>query len=187
MIGPIEVARTAVEALEAAGHVVAVGDALALGIWSQPRATLDADINVFVLPADHASATRALLDAGFTLDANIVHMRWQNGDVAPAKFGSFHVDLFAPSIPFYSEAERRIRRVSFGDYSLPFLSPDVLAVFKLLINRGKDRTDLETLLRDAGADIGRAWVRSQVAVMMGEDDERVAFWDSLCETIGPVG
>lgn len=35
------------------------------------------------------------------------------------------------------------------------------------------------VLRGLGVRLDPAWVRQHIAEMMGEDDERVAFWDSL--------
>lgn len=61
---------------------------------------------------------------------------------------------------------------------IPFLSMEALAVFKMLFFRPKDLLDLERLLAVA-PELDRAYVRSELVAMMGEDDQRVARWDAL--------
>jgi hypothetical protein len=62
--------------------------------------------------------------------------------MAVVQFGSYRVDLFAPSIPFSREAERTRRRVELDGQAAYVLSPEALAVFKLLFFRAKDIVDL---------------------------------------------
>jgi hypothetical protein len=60
-----------------------------------------------------------------------------------------------------------------------FLSAEALCVFKLLFFRGKDVVDLERLIAVQGAAIDAAYVRTQIASMLGDDDARVATWDRI--------
>jgi hypothetical protein len=176
---PIEVAAAATQALEAAGVPCAVGGALALGIWSQPRATLDADVNVFVDDAGREQALRVLAAAGFDLDVEDSARRWAAGHVAHARRDGVHVDLFAPSIAFYGRAAATVQRVHIAGVAIPVLSAESLAVFKLLFFRTKDLADLESLVRDMGPALDHVSVRREIGALMGEDDERTLAWDRI--------
>src|SRR5438046_7954268 len=88
------------------------------------------------------------------------------------------IDVFTPSIDFSWEAERtRLRQEALGEPAW-FLSPEALAVFKLLFYRSKDIVDLERMVA-ALPGLDRAWVRRHIVAMMGEDDERTKTWDRL--------
>ena len=51
---------SALEALERAGFLVAVGGSLALGAWGWPRGTTDGDLNVFCSGAERPRGVRCL-------------------------------------------------------------------------------------------------------------------------------
>lgn len=97
--------------------------------------------------------------------------------------GEYRVDVFVPSIPFYDEARRRICRVPFLDGTFPVLSPETLAVFKLLFFRPKDLVDLQRLLEIRGSEFDAGFVRAAVAGMMGEDDRRIEEWDRIVRAV----
>jgi hypothetical protein len=83
------------------------------------------------------------------------------------------------SIDFCAEAEEtRVRRNVDGRDAW-FLSAESLAVFKLMLFRGKDLVDLERMtgLRDGSLESDR--VRRTVVAMVGEADERIAAWDRI--------
>ncbi len=63
-----------------------------------------------------------------------------------------------------------------------FLSAESIAVFKLLLFRGKDLVDLERLVAVRGNGLDVAYVRRWITEMMGEEDERVVRWDALTES-----
>jgi hypothetical protein len=94
-------------------------------------------------------------------------------------YGLFRLDVFVPSIPFSSEAERTRVRHQVEGTDAWFLSAEALAVFKLLFFRAKDLVDLERLVAVQGPRLDAAYVREQIVAMMGPDDERVRAWDRL--------
>ncbi len=59
------------------------------------------------------------------------------------------------------------------------LSPETLAVFKMLFYRPKDLADLGQLLEIQRDRFDVGFVRRELVEMMGEDDERIATWDEL--------
>ncbi len=60
MADAAEVAIEVISALGRAGIPSALGGALALNWWSEPRGTVDADINVFVEPAGYGQVVDTL-------------------------------------------------------------------------------------------------------------------------------
>ena len=60
-----------------------------------------------------------------------------------------------------------------------YLSPEALAVFKMLFFRAKDLVDVEKLVVVQGDGLDRGYVRRWLVDMMGEGDERVAAWDAI--------
>ena len=89
------------------------------------------------------------------------------------------IDVFLPSIAFYEEARSRRVCVEFADRSIWIWSAEVIAVFKLLFFRSKDRVDLEGLFLWGPEHFDSAFVRAQLVLMMGEGDERVLFLGGL--------
>jgi hypothetical protein len=182
-VGPVAVA--VVEALAAAGVPCALGGALALGVWGVPRGTVDVDLDAFVPEDRYEALLDALSAAGCTFDRATALRQAQQGDTIVVRHGPWRVDVFVPTIPFYDEAQQRVRTATFRGRPIPFLDAETLAVFKLLFFRGKDIDDLERLVAVAGRDLDGAWVRRQIVEMLGEDDVRVREWDRILSEHGP--
>lgn len=183
--GADRVAVEVVTALEAARIPCAIGGALSLGFWSVPRGTNDADVNAFVGEERFQELLSVLARAGVAFDHETALRQAREGDAVVGWKDGFRVDVFVPTIPFYAEAERRIRRVTLLGRSVPVLAPEVLAVFKLLFFRDKDLVDLRALVATQGAALDAAWVRAQLVAMLGPGDERVPAWDGIVGTHGP--
>lgn len=74
--------------------------------------------------------------------------------------------------------DRRVRtRLAGRDTRV--LSPESLAVFKMLFHRPKDVADVGRLLDIQGPRFDAAFVRRWLVAMLGPDDERIADWDRL--------
>ena len=166
-------------ALDAAEIPYAVGGALALAVWSDPRATKDVDINLFVEAAGLDAALDALVAAGLSIDRAAAHKADAAGDVVIGHVGSMRIDLFTPSIPFAWEAMRTRRRQRSRAGEATYLSAEAIAVFKLLFFRAKDLVDVEKLLVVQGENIDTAYIRRWLVDMMGEGDERILALDQM--------
>lgn len=140
---------------------------------------MDVDFNVFVRPDDLAGVLAALGSLGIVVDGDAARRASEVDGMFSVRMGRFRVDLFSASIEFAWEAERRkvLRKVEGRD--LWFLSPESLAVFKLLYFRTKDIADLQRLIAVQGSRLDTGFVRETVAGMLGEDDERIREWDAL--------
>ncbi len=157
----------------------AIGGAIALGAWSDPRGTLDVDINLFVDRNELEKALDVLIAEGVELDKGAAHRAEEEGDVIIGYYEGMRVDLFTPSIPFSWEAKDTSVRLKGPSGEASYLSREALAVFKLLFFRGKDIVDLEKLIAVQGKALDAPYVRRWIVDMMGEDDQRVAVWDDL--------
>ncbi|MFN7975946.1 MAG: hypothetical protein U0166_27030 [Acidobacteriota bacterium] len=173
------VARHLTGCLERAGIPYAIGGALAYGVWSVPRATKDVDINVFVEAAGLRPALDALISCGLRIDPTEAVARAERGDVVVGRYDGMRIDLFTASIPFCWEAMTTRVRISDGEEERWFLSAEAICLFKLLFFRSKDKADVEYLVATQGRGLDGTYVRRWLTQMMGEDDERVRFWDGV--------
>jgi len=69
--GAVDAAKAVAAALQAAGQEYALGNALALGFWVEPRGTLDVDVTLFILPEKPSSCVRLLQQIGCEINATV--------------------------------------------------------------------------------------------------------------------
>ena len=174
-----ELARRIADALEAERIPYAIGGALALAAWGFPRATNDADIDLFVAPDELGEVFTVLERLGCELDRHAcTESARERGDFN-ARFARMRIDFFVPSIPFYRSVEARVREAPLGSAPAKYLSPEDLAVFKMLFFRTKDVLDVERLVGFLGSAFDTAYVRAALVELVGEEDDRIARWDRL--------
>ena len=90
----------------------AIGGALALAYYAEPRATIDVDINVFVSTDRWPDVRDALAPLGIDVDLDIAAL--ERDGQARLWWDRNPVDLFFSYDPFHDEMKRRARRVPFG-------------------------------------------------------------------------
>ena len=167
--------------LRAAGIDHAVGGALALGFYAEPRGTLDVDLNIFVDADAPGEALDALSAGGIVIDRNrAISTIASRGDLFLRHRGC-RLDLFFNSIPFHASASRRTREVHLLGARVPILAPEDLIVLKLLFNRHKDVVDIERIVAAMGADLDWPYVRRWLIECVGEDDARMDTLNTLLE------
>lgn len=148
----------------------AIGGALALAYYAEPRATADVDVNVFV-PTDRWPQVReALASLGVEVGADLDALE-RDGQVR-LWWGRNAVDLFFSYDEFHEEMRRGVRKVPFGEATLPILSPEHLAVCKAMFDRSKDWLDIEQILV-ATDPIDLAEIERWLRRMVGPDDSRI--------------
>lgn len=185
LFDPLDVALAIAAAFDEHDIPYAIGGALALGVWAIPRATMDVDVNVFVEGDELASVVSVFLSLGVTMEESSVIADATRDGMFQCYWGDIRVDVFTPSIEFSWEAEKTRRLEEIEGQRIYFLSPEALAVFKLLFFRRKDLADLERLIGVQGSQLDVAYVRARIVEMMGEADPRVAEWDALCAQSPP--
>jgi len=159
------------EALTEAKVPYALGGALALAYYADPRATIDIDINVFLPPARWREAIEVLetlgVDSG-KLDPKSLERDGQ----CRIWWGDNAVDLFFAYDPIHAEMRKLARRVPFGGATVSILSPEHLAVCKAMFDRRKDWLDIEQMLF-ATDELDVAEIESWLVRMVGDDGRRL--------------
>jgi hypothetical protein len=149
----------------------AIGGALALAYYAEPRATVDVDVNVFVQTDRWPQVRDALESVGVDVEVDLAALE-RDGQVR-LWWGRNAVDLFFSYDDFHEEMRRRARKVPFGETTLPILAPEHLAVCKAMFDRTRDWLDIEQILV-ATYPIDLAEIEDWLKRMTGAADHRVA-------------
>ena len=163
-------------ALDVARVPHAIGGALALAYYAEPRTTIDVDVNVFVPTERWPQVRDALAPLGVDVSAEEdallrdgqVRLWWDRNPV----------DLFFSYDRFHDEMRRGARRVPFGEETLSILAPEHLAVCKAMFDRPKDWLDIEQILV-ATHPLDLAEIESWLERMVGRADPRVARFEEI--------
>lgn len=158
-------------ALRAAKVPHALGGALALAYYAEPRATIDIDLNVFVPAERWRTLVDALAPLGVDAEGLDEAALLRDGQCR-IWWGDNPIDVFFAYAEIHDEMRRDVRRVPFADTTIPILSPEHLAVCKAMFDRPKDWIDLEQMLLAVdGLDLDaiEGWLNR----MVGESDPRV--------------
>lgn len=169
-----------IDVLEKSGETYAFGGAIALAAWSEPRATADVDVILWIDLAHVDRAIELIQRAGVDVEREAARAQAEERGMFAGMLGSVRVDVFVPSVPFYADAKDRRVATDIAGRRTWVHSAEVLAVFKLLFFRPKDLLDIERMLQIQGAAFDRSFVRHALVEML-EDDPRIAKWDALCE------
>ncbi len=159
------------EALTDAKIPRALGGALALAYYADPRATIDIDINVFIAAGRWREAIDALTALGVDAGGMDVSALERDGQCR-LWWGDNAVDLFFAYDPIHAEMRKEARRVPFGGITVSILSPEHLAVCKAMFDRRKDWLDIEQMLI-ATDDLDVAAIESWLERMVGDGDARL--------------
>lgn len=178
-----QVAADLAAKLNAGGQDYAIGGAIALGFWGNPRGTLDVDLTVFLSHDQPTAAIRLLQQIGCVVDAATATETLREHGFCRASFQAMRVDVFLPTIPFYELARARRRKFRLLNQDVWVWDAETLAVFKLMFFRRKDLADLEQILRSQGSVLDRDWIRTQLVELFGARDPRVSSWDELVQEV----
>ncbi len=181
------VARRLAEQLRSRGQEYALGGAIALGYWGEPRGTVNVNVTLFLPPERPSECVWLLQDIGCEFAAVKAAESLREHGFCRVTFAGVDVDVFLPLVPFYEAARARRRRVELGDQPIMVWDAESLAVFKMMFFRRKDLADIEQILRTQGAQFDRLWVREQLAEMYGTRDPRLSAWDDLLREIPAEG
>lgn len=148
----------------------AIGGALALAYYAEPRTTIDVDVNVFVRTERWPDVRDALAPLGVDVEVDDEELN-REGQVR-IWWDRNPVDLFFSYDPFHDEMRRNARRVPFAGETIPILSPEHLAVCKAMFDRPKDWLDIEQILV-ATDPLDLQEIEDWLARMAGEHDRRM--------------
>lgn len=162
----------------------AIGGALALAYYAEPRATVDVDVNVFVPTERWPEVRNALspLGVGVEIDVDALDRDGQ----ARLWWDRNPIDLFFSYDPFHDEMRRAARRVPFAKATIPILSPEHLAVCKAMFDRPKDWLDIEQILV-ATDPLDLPEIEAWLETMVGESNPRMKRLREIVERLGLDG
>jgi len=145
--------------LEQAGISHAFGGALALAHYAQPRETVDIDVNVFA-PTDCWPKVREVL-APLGIEVKVDEGELEREGQVKLEWNENPVHLFFSCDPLHEEMESRIQTVSFACATIPLIAPEHLVIRKTILNRRKDRRDIEQILISTPIDMDEVedWVK----------------------------
>jgi hypothetical protein len=149
----------------------AIGGALALAYYAEPRATIDVDINVFV----HTDGWPAIRDALAPLgvDVEVDEKELDRDGQVRIWWDRNPIDLFFSYDPFHDEMRRSARKVPFNGVTIPILGPEHLAVCKAMFDRPKDWLDIEQMIV-ATSPLDLEEIKGWLEQMVGEGDPRLS-------------
>lgn len=157
-------------ALDGAKIPHAIGGALALAYYAEPRATIDVDINVFVPTDRWPEICEALAPLGIDVEVEVEDLN-RDGQVR-LWWDRNPVDLFFSYDPFHDAMQHSARKVPFNQETIPILSPEHLAVCKAMFDRPKDWLDIEQILVATDPlDVGE--IEDWLERMVGRENPRV--------------
>jgi hypothetical protein len=169
------------KALSATRIPHAIGGAIALAYYAEPRGTVDVDVNVFV-PVDRWPEVRdALEPLGVNVSADEVAL--QRDRQVRLWWDRNPVDLFFAYDPFHEEMRRAARRVPFAGETIPILAPEHLAVCKARFDRPKDWLDIEQIVV-ATDPLDLPEVEAWLEAMVGEDNRRLVRLREILARLG---
>jgi hypothetical protein len=148
----------------------AVGGALAVGYYGEPRSTLDIDINVFI-PVDQWPRTGDALTA-LDLDLEIAEGEIENAEELRLDWAPNSLHLFFACDPLHEQMRLDVRSVPFNGDTIPIVAPEHLIIRKAILDRPKDWYDIEQILI-ATSPLDLEEVESWLQRMTDKDDPRM--------------
>ena len=175
----VEVAVQIAAALEGEDCEYAIGGAIALGFWAEPRGTLDVNVTIYSDPQFSETCEAILRRIGCIFEQRVALSSLSEHGYCRVEFHGWRVVVFVPLADFYEVARRRRRLVPLGDSQVHIGDAETLCVFKMMFFRRKDLADVEQLLRSQGEQLDAHWVEHQIAAMYGKRDPRLNTWREI--------
>lgn len=131
---------------------------LAVGIWSQPRATVDIDFLISVKTDDFNILRQKLKESNKFIFIHNEPITFQKVSFLRATLKDnpdISIDLLFSDDAFKTEALKRKEAVKVDDFSIYISTAEDLVLLKLLSSRGQDRLDAEKIfeMQKANLDI----------------------------------
>jgi hypothetical protein len=168
-------------ALADAGIGHAIGGAIAVAYYGEPRVTIDIDANVFVSADRLPEIGRALRPLGVDLahderelaEDRQVRLRWDSNPV----------HLFFSHDALHEAMPVAVRLVPFAGGTIPIVSPEHLVIRKAMLDRPKDWLDIEAILA-AQTPLDPEEIRAWIERLAGPRNPRLAKFVELLGTGG---
>ena len=159
----------------------AFGGAIALAYYATPRGTRDVDINVFLPASAFDRVVEVLLPIGLEPPTPSLRRTLERDEQVRLFWDGTPLDLFFSYTELHDGCLTRRRTVPFGRERITILSPEDLAIFKVLFARDKDWRDLREMLLAQGPDFTADYAIGWLERIVGPDDERLVRFRGLVE------
>lgn len=161
----------------AAGEVPhAIGGAIALAYYGEPRVTIDIDVNVFLRTDDWTRIRDALAALG--IDSDVDEKGFARDNEVRLGWDRNLVHLFFSEDALHVAMPATVREVPFAGTTIPIVSPEHLIVRKAMLDRPKDWLDIEAILV-ATEPLDVAEIRAWLGRLAGAEDPRLAKFEGL--------
>lgn len=175
------------KALDGARIPHAFGGAIALAYYATPRGTHDVDINVFLPAEAFERVLAALQPLGVEPPDARMRRRLEREEQMQLVWDRTPLDLFFSYTELHDACMQRRRRVPFGPEQIAILSPEDLAIFKVLFARDKDWRDLREMQLAQAPGLDVAYATGWLERIVPPDDERLARFRQLVAEPGYSG
>jgi hypothetical protein len=156
--------------LREAGLPHAIGGAIAVGYYGEPRSTGDIDVNVFV-PTARWPEIRDVLNP-LRIDAQVDEAELKRFNEMQLEWDSNFLHLFFSADALHQRMSEAIRLVPFDGATIPIVSPEHLVVRKAQLDRTKDWPDIEQILV-ASWPLDFEEIETSLGRLTGIDDPRM--------------
>ena len=151
---------------------------MASAVWGAPRPTYDVDI-IVALPKDEiAQLLQLAVKHGFSyqkkeieilLKSDMIRMRYQ----IPEKEFFVSIDCILAEVEYQRLALQRKQRKRVNQHWIWFASPEDVVILKLLSFRGRDQSDIESILIQQEGKLDIAYVKKWVKEFGLEENFKV--------------
>lgn len=174
-----DIAAQLAQKLESVGCEYAIGGAVALACWAEPRGTVDLDVSLY-LPIDRVGDTVVILQQiGAMFSEPTVRQSLEEHGFCSVRFLGRRLDVFLPIAAIYEAARPRRKDMLIANWWVKVWDAETLCVFKMMFFRRKDLADVESILRTQGKQLDTAWVEKHLVEMYGARDPRVSEWREI--------
>ena len=138
---------------------------VAVGLWGEPRATLDVDLTLWVEPGEF-EATVATVSARFQCrTAKPLEFTRQSRVLPILASNRVAVDLLFAAWPIEKQAIERAVTRRIAGASVRLAPLDYLLFLKLISERPKDLADAEALLRRHRGEVNTSWLEAELSAL----------------------
>lgn len=176
---PTRIAAKLGKMLESSPFDYAFGGALALGLWTRARGTVDVDVTIYASATDPDDCLELLRNGGVEFVESEARESINEHGFFRASLDSVTVDIFLPTIPVYELCRHHRQRVEFLDQPVYVWDPVAVAIFKMMFFRPQDLVDVENMLKTPSTEIDLNLVREQLIDIFGQRDPRISNWDEI--------
>jgi hypothetical protein len=160
-----EATREFVDLLEEWGLRYMLIGGVAVGLWGEPRATLDVDLTIWVEP-HHLEATVERLASRFALRTSKPMETVRELRLLPVQAANgVAVDLLFARWPLEKQALDRAVCLNIGAAQIRVAPLDYLLFLKLISDRPKDLADAEALIRRHHGKFDFSWLQAELAAL----------------------